>query len=109
VTEHRELLHRTLGVAPGASLSSLKRAYRHAAKRCHPDVCADADAIERFLEVQNAYEELLAESGSLRTAGQLEMINKWRAQVQKQAERAEEREDAQRGACAAVVASCHGR
>jgi hypothetical protein len=81
--ERREALYLTLGVSPGASVSTLKRAYRRAAKRCHPDVCADADAIERFLDVQNAYEELLAESGSLQTVGQTEWRDKWRKQVQR--------------------------
>ena len=79
--ERREALYLTLGVSPGASVSTLKRAYRRAAKRCHPDVCSDVDAIERFLDVQNAYEELLAESGSLQTVGQAEWRHKWRKQV----------------------------
>ncbi|MDR3544881.1 MAG: DnaJ domain-containing protein [Candidatus Limnocylindrales bacterium] len=46
-----------LGLAPGASLTDVKRAYRLLVKRNHPD--AGEGSLERFLEIQAAYETLL--------------------------------------------------
>ena len=46
-----------LGLAPGASLADVKRAYRLLVKRNHPD--AGEGSLERFLEIQAAYEALL--------------------------------------------------
>jgi hypothetical protein len=46
-----------LGLAPGASLADVKRAYRLLVKRNHPD--AGEGSLERFLEIQAAYETLL--------------------------------------------------
>lgn len=48
-----------LGVRAHASLQELKRAYRHAVKRAHPDLHPDDEtAVERFRRVQEAYESL---------------------------------------------------
>ena len=46
-----------LGLAPGASLADVKRAYRLLVKRNHPD--AGEGSLERFLEIQAAYEAVL--------------------------------------------------
>ena len=49
----------TLGIAPGASKIEIRCAYRHLARRYHPDLNPDdAEAAERFKEVQSAYETL---------------------------------------------------
>lgn len=48
----------TLGVAPGANLDSIKRAYRKQALKLHPDVNRAPDASARFIELQHAYEQL---------------------------------------------------
>ena len=49
--------YRALGLPPGASLADVKRAYRLLVKRNHPD--AGEGSLERFLEIQAAYEALL--------------------------------------------------
>eukprot|EP00959_Pyramimonas_sp_CCMP1952_P053066 1110172-Pyramimonas_sp.AAC.1 len=77
----REQLYITLGISPGASISAVKKAYRQSAKRHHPDVCDDPDSIERFMEIQSAYEQILAGSGSLDTVGQEWWRLKWEKQV----------------------------
>ena len=48
---------RTLGLAPGASLDEVRRAYRRLAKANHPDA-AGAGALPRFLAIQSAYEAI---------------------------------------------------
>ena len=60
--------HRTLGVAPGASLNEIKSAYRRLAKQYHPDAAGDR-ALPRFLAIQSAYERLVDSEGRLRPAG----------------------------------------
>jgi DnaJ domain len=52
-----------LGVSAHASPLEVKRAYRHAVKRAHPDLHRDdASAAERFRRVQQAYESLTGRS-----------------------------------------------
>jgi hypothetical protein len=46
----------TLGLAPGASLADVRRAFRQHALQTHPDHGGDAD---RFRTVQDAYERLV--------------------------------------------------
>ena len=49
----------TLGIAPGASKTEIRRAYRRLARRYHPDLNPDdPEAAERFKAVQSAYEVL---------------------------------------------------
>ena len=50
--------YRTLGLARGASLDEVKRAYRRLAKINHPDAAGEA-ALPRFLAIQAAYERLV--------------------------------------------------
>src|SRR4051812_14601727 len=47
-----------LGLAPGASDSDIKKAYRRLARDLHPDVNPDPRAKERFQEVSKAYQAL---------------------------------------------------
>ena len=50
--------YRTLGLARGATIDEVKRAYRRLAKANHPDA-AGAGALPRFLAIQAAYEQLV--------------------------------------------------
>ena len=47
-----------LGVARDASQDEIKRVYRRLARKYHPDVSKEANAEEKFKEVQEAYEVL---------------------------------------------------
>lgn len=47
-----------LGVAHDVDAVELKAAYRKLARKYHPDHCKDADATERFQEIQVAYDTL---------------------------------------------------
>lgn len=60
--------HRTLGVAPGASLNEIRSAYRRLAKAYHPDAAGER-ALSRFLAIQAAYERLVDGEGRLRPPG----------------------------------------
>jgi len=48
-----------LGIMADAGEKSIKRAYRHLARRFHPDLSDDEDAARRFREIQEAYELLI--------------------------------------------------
>ncbi len=50
--------YEVLSVRPGASPEQIKRAYRRAAKKYHPDLNKSESAKEKFLEVQLAYNYL---------------------------------------------------
>ena len=50
--------YRTLGLARGATIEEVKRAYRRLAKEHHPDSGGER-ALPRFLEIQAAYEQLV--------------------------------------------------
>ena len=47
-----------LGVSKDASGEEIKRAYRNLAKKFHPDVNKDSDAVDKFKELQTAYSVL---------------------------------------------------
>lgn len=50
--------YEVLGVDRGADATTIKKAYRKLAKTYHPDVNKEADAEEKFKEVQEAYDVL---------------------------------------------------
>mmetsp|Transcript_781 Transcript_781/g.1587 ORF Transcript_781/g.1587 Transcript_781/m.1587 type:complete len:235 (-) Transcript_781:49-753(-) len=61
-----------LGVGPRCTADDVKKAYRQRAKEWHPDLCATGDkkaAVERFQELQAAYQALLEEIRTGRKAG----------------------------------------
>ncbi|MDD4855295.1 MAG: DnaJ domain-containing protein, partial [Sulfuricurvum sp.] len=51
-------LYTTLEIAPGASETEIKKAYRKLARQYHPDVNKDPAAEEKFKEINAAYEVL---------------------------------------------------
>jgi len=57
VTTYKDY-YQMLGVAREASQDDIKRAYRRLARKYHPDVSKEANAEEKFKEVQEAYEVL---------------------------------------------------
>ncbi|ABS23265.1 molecular chaperone DnaJ [Bacillus cytotoxicus] len=50
--------YEVLGVSKSASKDEIKKAYRRLAKKYHPDVSKEENAVEKFKEVQEAYEVL---------------------------------------------------
>ncbi|MBW9211972.1 MULTISPECIES: molecular chaperone DnaJ [Terrabacteria group] len=50
--------YEVLGVAKSASADEIKKAYRHLAKKYHPDVNKEPGAEEKFKEINEAYEIL---------------------------------------------------
>ncbi|MBA2373650.1 MAG: J domain-containing protein, partial [Chloroflexi bacterium] len=60
--------YRTLGLAQGATLDEVRRAYRRLAKEHHPDSGGEA-ALPRFLAIQGAYEQLVGGSPLRRRPG----------------------------------------
>lgn len=78
--------YQVLGLDPGCSMTDIKRAYRVKAKLYHPDLNRSADAQEKFIEVNEAYEFFLARDYRARqakveekmsTAEMQEMFNEW--------------------------------
>ncbi len=51
-------LYETLGVSENASADEIKKAYRKLARKYHPDVNKDESAVEKFKEINAAYEVL---------------------------------------------------
>ena len=51
--------YRILGVSRDASEDEIKRAYRKMAKKYHPDINKEPGAEEKFIEIQNAYQQIL--------------------------------------------------
>ena len=50
--------YEVLGIQKGASEEDIKKSYRALAKKYHPDVSKEANAEEKFKEVQEAYDVL---------------------------------------------------
>jgi curved DNA-binding protein len=50
--------YQTLGLERSAQADDIRKAYRRLARKYHPDVSKEADALERFKQMQEAYEVL---------------------------------------------------
>ena len=51
--------YKTLGLRRSASSEDVKRAYRQLVRQYHPDINPDAEAIERFIAINDAYTAVL--------------------------------------------------
>jgi len=51
-------LYETLGVSENASADEIKKSYRKLARKYHPDINKDASAVDKFKEINGAYEIL---------------------------------------------------
>ncbi|MGB0563646.1 MAG: DnaJ domain-containing protein [Spirulinaceae cyanobacterium] len=54
--------YRILGLTASAGLPEIKAAYRHLARRYHPDTCAEElreQAQQQFIQISHAYQQLL--------------------------------------------------
>lgn len=47
-----------LGIAPGATVTEIRQAYRRLAHRCHPDVADDPEGEPKFKAASEAYRTL---------------------------------------------------
>jgi hypothetical protein len=65
-TADLEPYYHILEISPGASESEIKKAYRRLARKYHPDVSNEENAQERFLEITEAYQNLIEKPGSRR-------------------------------------------
>jgi preprotein translocase subunit Sec63 len=52
--------HKVLGLKAGATRKEIRKAYLGLARRWHPDRNRRRGAVEKFLRIHGAYEELLA-------------------------------------------------
>ena len=51
-------LYETLNVSESASSDEIKKAYRKLARKYHPDINKDESAVDKFKEINAAYEVL---------------------------------------------------
>ena len=51
-------LYETLGVSENASADEIKKSYRKLARKYHPDINKEESAVEKFKEINAAYEVL---------------------------------------------------
>jgi hypothetical protein len=54
--------YNVMGLTPGASEEEIRKRYRKLVKKFHPDVNKDANAERKFIEIQEAYEELMSDN-----------------------------------------------
>ena len=53
--------YKVLGLRRGASAEDVKKTYRHLVRQYHPDINPDAEAIEQFILINDAYTAVLEE------------------------------------------------
>ena len=58
MAQNKRDYYEVLGIDKSADQDTIKKAYRTLAKKYHPDINKSEDAVEKFKEVQEAYEIL---------------------------------------------------
>lgn len=59
--------YKVFGLKPGASEEEIRKRYRELVKKFHPDVNKDTNADKKFIEIQEAYEQLMSGNEELIT------------------------------------------
>lgn len=54
----RRTYYQSLGLTPGCDPQAVQKAFRRCARQWHPDVNPSPEALERFCEIQRAYQAL---------------------------------------------------
>ncbi len=79
--------HTVLGVSSDATDDEIKKAFRRLAKKYHPDLNKDANAEEKFKEINEAYSVLTGKQKAVETYkrarydGQRNAVDSWSASV----------------------------
>lgn len=92
-TPHMTTIYATLGVQPDATLDEIKRAYRRAAMKWHPDrnPGREAEAYAAFQEIREAY-AILCDAEQRRVYDEVFAQEMQRWQAEREAQEAQERE-----------------
>ncbi|MET3445675.1 curved DNA-binding protein CbpA [Ralstonia sp. 1138] len=92
-TPHMTTIYATLGVQPDATLDEIKRAYRRAAMKWHPDrnPGREAEAYAAFQEIREAY-AILSDAEQRRVYDEVFAQEMQRWQAEREAHEAQERE-----------------
>lgn len=92
-TPHMTTIYATLGVQPDATLDEIKRAYRRAAMKWHPDrnPGREAEAYAAFQEIREAY-AILSDAEQRRVYDEVFAQEMQRWQAERNAQEAQERE-----------------
>ncbi|CAJ0857946.1 Chaperone protein DnaJ [Ralstonia sp. LMG 32965] len=92
-TPHMTTIYATLGVQPDATLDEIKRAYRRAAMKWHPDrnPGREAEAYAAFQEIREAY-AILSDAEQRRVYDEVFAQEMQRWQAERDAQEAQERE-----------------
>lgn len=72
--------YKILGLKPGASPQEIRRAYRSLVKKYHPDKNNSADANDKFIAIQTAYELLINGKIDNQSSNQVRQNEKQRAE-----------------------------
>ena len=92
-TPHMTTIYATLGVQPDATLDEIKRAYRRATMKWHPDrnPGREAEAYAAFQEIREAY-AILSDAEQRRVYDEVFAQETQRWQAEREAQEAQERE-----------------
>uniref|UniRef100_A0A915KGB2 DnaJ homolog subfamily B member 9 n=1 Tax=Romanomermis culicivorax TaxID=13658 RepID=A0A915KGB2_ROMCU len=66
--------YKVLGLSSGATTQSIRKAYKSLVKEYHPDKNSNADAAQKFMEIQHAY-EILSDPAKRQQYDQFRTVN----------------------------------